>query len=96
MSPRTISNQMMINLNYNDIQNYKERKGITKQYTGQLKQLVDVTFPDEMPIGVETEPPIDHAVGVGFHVDDEIMTDSEAESDSGEETDEDTLDEDSD
>lgn len=86
MSPRTISNQMMINLNYTDVENYKEKVGIKKQYTGPLKQLAEVEFPDEL-IRFETEPPINHNVDVGFDVEDEFefTIDSEEESESDEE-----------
>ena len=85
MKPRTISNQMMINLNYQDIQNYKEKVGIKKQYKGPLRQLVDVQFPDELV--VETEPPIHHDVDVGIDVEDEIYLDLDDESESDEESD---------
>ena len=92
MKPRTISNQMMINLNHADVQRYKESVGIKKHYTGPLKQLAELEFPDEMRI--ELEPPINHNADVGFDVEDEIALDSEVESESEEETD--SSDEDSD
>ena len=86
MSPRTISNQMMINLNYKDVEKYKETVGIKKHYTGPLRQLAEVEFPDELR-SFETEPPINHNVDVGFDVEDEftIDIDSEDESESDEE-----------
>ena len=95
MSPRTISNQMMINLNYTDVEKYKETVGIKKQYTGPLRQLAEVEFPDELRF-VEREPPINYNVDVGFDVEDEftIDSDSEVESESDQETD--TSDEESD
>ena len=90
MSPRTISNQMMINLNYTDVENYKEKVGIKKQYTGPLRQLAEVEFPDELP-RFQRDPPINHNVDVGFDVEDEfeftIDSESEDESESDEETD---------
>ena len=89
MSPRTISNQMMINLNYSDVENYKESVGIKKQYTGPLRQLAEVEFPDELR-GFETEPPIDHNVDVGFDVEDEFTIDSEDEIESDKEEEEET------
>ena len=95
MSPRTISNQMMINLNYTDVENYKEIVGIKKQYTGPLRQLAEVEFPDELR-RFETEPPINHNVDVGFEVEDEFTIDSEDESESDEEEETDTSDGDSD
>ena len=84
MSPQTISDQMMINLNYKDVEEYKEKVGIKKRYTGQLKRLVNVEFPDEMEdIG---NPPVNNEVGVGLQVGDELLeedsdtyTDSENE-----------------
>lgn len=74
----------MINLNYKDVQEYKEKVGIKKKYTGQLKRLVNVEFPDEMEdIG---NPPVNDDVGVGLEVGDELLeedldtyTDSEDE-----------------
>ena len=83
MKPRTISNQMMINLNHRDIQNYKEKVGIKKHYKGPLKQLVEVTFPDEL--NVETEPPVHYDVDVGLDIEDEIAIDTESDSESDEE-----------
>lgn len=94
MSPRTISNQIMINLNYTDVQRYKESVGIKKKYTGSLKQLAEVEFPEESRM-IELEPPIDHYADVGFDVEDEIAIDSEVETESEGET-TDTSDEDSD
>ena len=85
MSPRTISNQMMINLNHTDVQRYKESVGIKKKYTGSLKQLAEVEFPDESRM-IELEPPIDHYADVGFDVEDEIAIDSEVETESEGET----------
>ena len=78
MSPHTISNQMMINLNYEEVQKYKEKVGIKKRYTGKLKKLVDVEFPDEMePIG---NPPLNE--DIGLEVGDELMVDSDTYTDS--------------
>ena len=49
---------MIINLNYSDIQDYKETVGIT--YSGELRRLVEIEFPDEME--AETHPTIDEDV----------------------------------
>ena len=53
-----ISDQMIINLNYSDVQDYKETVGIT--YSGELRRLVEIEFPDEME--AETHPTIDEDV----------------------------------
>lgn len=89
MNPQTISDQMMINLNYSDVQEFKEKVGIKKRYTGELKRLVDVEFPDEMePIG---NPPVNENVDVSLQVVDELLeedfetyTDSEDDSENSE------------
>ena len=89
MNPQTISDQMMINLNYKDVQEFKEKVGIKKRYTGELKRLVDLEFPDEMEtIG---NPPVNENVDVGLHVVDELLeedfetyTDSEDDSEDSE------------
>ena len=90
MSPQTLSDQMIINLNYKDVEEYKEKVGIKKRYTGQLKRLVDVEFPDEMEdIG---NPPVNDDVGVGLEVGDELLEeDSDTYTDS-ENEDEDSVD----
>ncbi len=41
---------MMIYLNHADVQRYKESVGIKKHYTGPLKQLAELEFPDKMRI----------------------------------------------
>ena len=80
MSPQTISDLMMINLNHRDIEDYKEKVGITSKYTGTITKLVDVEFPDEMEnIG---EPPVHEDVGLGYDVEDEIGVDSDNYSES--------------
>ena len=97
MSPRTITNLMMINLNREKIEKYKKTTGITKRYTGDIKKLVEIEFPDELD--VETAPPTYNGsvdVGIGFDVNDEVCSDdsepdsseSEKESDSDEEEEE--------
>ena len=53
-----ISDQMIINLNYSDVQDYKETVGMT--YSGELRRLVEIEFPDEME--AETHPTIDEDV----------------------------------
>ena len=86
MSPRTITNLMMININHAKIEKYKKTTGISKKYTGDIKKLVDVEFPDELD--VPTEPPTYNDpldVGIGFDVSDELFTDSEPDSSESEE-----------
>ena len=78
MGPRTITNQMMINLNYQDIKDYKE-----KRYDGPIKKLVDVEFPDHLDVA--TEPPVDEDVNVAFDINDEIYPDYSNSSDESEE-----------
>jgi len=97
MAPRTITNLMMININREKIEKYKKTTGITKRYTGDIKKLVQIDFPDELD--VETEPPTYNDpvdVDIGFDVSDEMCSDdseldsseSERESDSDEEEEE--------
>ena len=97
MTPRTITNLMMINLNRKKIEKYKKTTGITKRYTGDVKKLVEINFPDELD--VETEPPTyndSSDIGIGFDVSDELCSDdsepdsseSERDSDSDEEEEE--------
>lgn len=80
MTLRTISNQKMINLNDNDIKSYKATMGISKEYTGVLKKLADVKFPDEMEL--PTPPPLNFVADAVFEVGDEIYDDSQSESES--------------
>jgi len=82
MTPRTISNQMMINLNDDDIKGYKATMGISKEYTGVLKKLADVEFPNEMEF--PTPPPLNYAAVADFEVGDEIFDDSQSENESEE------------
>ena len=83
MTPRTISNQMMINLNDEDIKNYKATMGISKEYSGALRKLADIQFPDEMEF--PTPPPLNNVTDEDFEVGDEIYDDSQSESESEEE-----------
>ena len=83
MTPRTISNQMMINLNDDDIKSYKATMGISKEYTGALRKLTDVKFPDEMEF--PTPPPLNYVVDADFELGDEICDDSQSESESEDE-----------
>ena len=83
MTPRTISNQMMINLNDDDIKSYKATMGISKEYTGVLRKLADIQFPDEMEF--PTPPPLNNVTDADFEVGDEIHDDSQSESESEEE-----------
>ena len=56
INPQTISDQMMINLIYEDVQDYKVTVGITTKYTRELWRLVDIKFPYEME--GDTNPPV--------------------------------------
>ena len=47
---------MMINLIYEDVQDYKVTVGITTKYTRELWRLVDIKFPYEME--GDTNPPV--------------------------------------
>ena len=71
INAQTISDQMMINLNYSDVEDFKETVGITNKYSGELLRLVDIEFPDEME--AETNPPVhddvDTALEFGLEVD---------------------------
>ena len=86
IKPRTISDQMMINLNYEDVQDYKETTGITVNYTGELRRLVDIEFPDEMDADVSPPTCMDADQGLveGLEVDSED-SDIESENSSDEE-----------
>ena len=64
MSPQTLSDQMMLNLNYETVQECKENVNITKKFTGELRKLVDIEFPDEMDA---PEPPIFREVEDEFY-----------------------------
>ena len=49
MTPQTIYDQMIID-DYENVQDFKRRDGITKRYTGELTRLVVIEFPDEMEV----------------------------------------------
>ena len=74
---------MMINLNDDDIKNYKATMGISKEYNGLLRKLADIEFPDEMEF--PTPPPLNDAADVDFEVGDELYDDSQSESESDDE-----------
>lgn len=96
MAPRTITNLMMINLNADKIEEFKRITGITQKYTGDIKKLVDIRFPDELD--VQTEPPVynneDLDVGIGYDVEDELFSDSDNDSSESGESDTSSDDED--
>ena len=85
MFPHTLLDQMMLNLNYETVQEYNENVNITKKFTGELRKLVDIEFPDEMDA---PQPPIFREVGDEFY-EPGISQDSDSseESDSEEEVD---------
>ena len=81
---------MMINLNYQDVEDYKETVGLTTKYTGELRRLVDIEFPYEME--ADTNPPVHEDVDidpeVGLEVDsDDEYPDSDIENSSDDEED---------
>ena len=61
---------MMLNLNYDVVEDYKKKYKITEKYEGQLMKLVDINFPDEME--VEEEPPM---FAIGYNLDDKVVED---------------------
>ena len=63
---------MILNLNYDKVEFYKEAFGIKETYDGDLVRLADIEFPPEME--AEEEPPT-FDVGNMF-VDDEVLNDS--------------------
>ena len=77
---------MILKLNYDRVEAYKEKFGLEKTYTGELLRLADVEFPPEMEEG--EQPPI-YDVEDMF-VSDEILDDSYEmeETDTEEESDE--------
>ena len=87
MSPQTLSDQMMLNLNYEAVQDYREKVDITKKFTGELRKLVDIEFPAEMDA---PQPPIFREVEDEFY-EPAISQDSDnyEESDSEDEVDSD-------
>ena len=94
MSPQTLSDQMMLNLNYEAVQDYREKVDITKKFTGELRKLVDIEFPAEMDA---PQPPIFREVEDEFY-EPAISQDSDnyEESDSEDEVDSDEGDSDED
>ena len=70
ISAQRISDLMMLNLNCDEVEDYKKKYKITEKYEGQLMKLVDINFPDEME--VEEEPPM---FAIGYNLDDEVVED---------------------
>ena len=64
MFPHTLLDQIMLNLNYETVQKYKENVNITKKFTGGLRKLVDIEFPDEIDA---PHPPIFREVEDEFY-----------------------------
>ena len=62
---------MMINLNHDSVQDYKEKYGITDTYEGNLLSLVTVEFPDERE-DEEIEDDSPPLYEVGLDVEDEF------------------------
>ena len=61
---------MMLNLNCDEVEDYKKKYKITEKYEGQLMKLVDINFPDEME--VEEEPLM---FAIGYNLDDKVVED---------------------
>ena len=74
LSAQKISDLMIINLNYDQIESYKEKFGIKETYDGDLVSLADIEFPTELNEEEEQQPPV-FDVGDMF-VDDEVLNDS--------------------
>ena len=70
ISAQRISDLMMLNLNCEEVEDYKKKYKITEKYEGQLMKLVDINFPDKME--VEEEPPM---FAIGYNLDDEVVED---------------------
>ena len=87
---------MMINLNADIVDKYKEKHGITETYNGDLLSLVDVQFPEQME--ADEQPPFfDFNFDDYDEVDDEVTYDDylrREESDTEDESEEDVDDED--
>ena len=79
INPQTISDQMMINLNYEDVQDYKVTVGLTTEYTGELRRLVDIEFPYELE--VDTTPPVHEDVDIELEDGLEVDSDDDSGSD---------------
>ena len=58
-------------------------RSISKEYSGALRKLADIQFPDEMEF--PTPPPLNNVTDADFEVGDEIYDDSQSESESEEE-----------
>ena len=71
LSAQRISDLMTINLNYDAVESYKSKYGLTKSYGGQLLRLVDIDFP--LWLDVDEEPP---EYEVPMFVDDEVVEDN--------------------
>lgn len=67
---------MMINLNLDSVQQYKEKYGVTETYEGELSRLVTVAFPDEPEDGGDEDvtPPV---FDVGHDGEDEFEEEAE-------------------
>ena len=63
---------MILNLNYDKVESYKEKFGIKETYDGDLVRLADIEFPPEMD--GEEEPPTYNTDDM--FVDDEVLNDS--------------------
>ena len=61
---------MMLNLNCEEVEDYKKKYKITEKYEGQLMKLVDINFPDKME--VEEEPPM---FAIGYNLDNKVVED---------------------
>ena len=88
---------MILNVNEEDVENYRERYGIKKLYTGQVKKLVDVEFCGDLRMAEETlDPPmydVDELEDEFYSMESDFSDDSE---DSDEEEDESQEEEDDD
>ena len=48
---------MILNVNEDDVEQYREKYGIKHLFTGQVKQLVDIEFVGDLQMAEETQDP---------------------------------------
>ena len=94
LSPKRISDLMILNVNEDDVERYREKYGIKNLFEGDILKLVDVEFVTDQRMAEETLPPPLYDLEDEFF--DEIEEESDledGESDTDEDVDDDTEDE---
>lgn len=94
LSPKRISDLMILNVNEDDVERYREKYGIKNLFEGDILKLVDVEFVTDQRMAEETLPPPLYELEDEFF--DEIEEESDledGESDTDEDVDDDTEDE---